>query len=612
MRIPKSRPAPVRPMPLRDYQQAIFTDHQTGIVILHWSRQIGKSYTLAAWAVDRLLTQLHRYESWLITVLSNSRDNGAEFQLKCAEVCRRFGATFVSQDESPDLDYKNMRMECRVTFRKEDGVPRTGRIKILAANPRTARGFSGDLILDEFAFHEDSNAIWEAAEPILSANPEFLCRIASTGNGRHNLFYRMAAAPMPFPVAAEVTRLHNSNHPSPPTPLNRDEFSNRANALPLPGLSHHSEAKAEGAGRGLSRHLVRHSLDDGGSVLATADEGNFFSNRSEQAESATPNTANSKTCNLEPATCNSPSLFISQSGFPVSRITRTTAHALGVPIYDPHTRAPITPAAARAKARDKRAYDQNYECAFNDEAMALLTHAMIAAAERSPIAIDEQSWSAATLERLARATGELFIGNDIGRHRDLSVVTVLEKASPVHRVIGMLRMNGLRLPAQKIELEKVCRLPNFRAFAGDMTGIGLGLIEFLQEDFGVYRIHGVNFSSSEPLSNRLRNEGRQGETARVTEIMATDLLECFEDRTLEIPSDPHLREDLAKPEKITSPGGRVSIAATRDEAGHADHFWSLALAVRATRSQPPAGRFLPPSGWRAIGLANRRDRSVLC
>ena len=42
-----------------------------------------------------------------------------------------------------------------------------------------------------------------------------------------------------------------------------------------------------------------------------------------------------------------------------------------------------------------------------------------------------------------------------------------------------------------------------------------------------------------------------------------------------------LRDDLRKPEKITSPSGRVSIAATRDEAGHADHFWSLALAVEA-------------------------------
>ena len=43
---------------------------------------------------------------------------------------------------------------------------------------------SGDLILDEFAFHEDANAIWNAAEPILSSNADYLCRIASTPNGK--------------------------------------------------------------------------------------------------------------------------------------------------------------------------------------------------------------------------------------------------------------------------------------------------------------------------------------------------------------------------------------------------------------------------------------------
>ena len=195
----------------RDYQLPVFLDRESGILILHWSRQIGKSYTLAAWAVDRLLSQLQRYDSWLITVLSNSRDNGAEFNLKCGEVCNKLGlavgngmdereGSYAMADASPDLHYENMRMECRVTL-MVGGKARVGRIKVLAANPRTARGFSGDLILDEFAFHEDSLAIWDAAEPILSSNPEFLCRIASTGNGKHNMFYRICAG-------SEIGRAH--------------------------------------------------------------------------------------------------------------------------------------------------------------------------------------------------------------------------------------------------------------------------------------------------------------------------------------------------------------------------------------------------------------------
>ncbi len=612
-----STPAPESLLNLRDYQFAVFKDRTTGILVLHWSRQIGKSFTLAAWAVDRLLKQLATHDSWLITVLSNSRDNGAEFNRKCAEVCAKMGLAVVARDDSPDLSYENMRMECRLTLKipasqkvgrvspraalpDQNDLPnsktcnlepatcnpapeRLGRIKVLAANPRTARGFSGDLILDEFAFHEDSNAIWEAAEPILSAHPEYLCRIASTGNGRHNMFYRLAAGssrrseaetdgvpapvgPVPLPgaainpVAAHVSRLHHSNHPEQPNSPGGNINPNGPNTLPLPG----------GEGRG---------------------EGE-------------PSSA--------PALTNSPTWFLSQTNFLVSRITRTQAHAFGVPVYDPKTRAPITPDQARARALDKRAYDQNYECRFHDENMALLTHELINAAERSLITVDEQAWSPATLARLLHADHDLFLGNDIGRHRDLSVVTVLARQGQTKSVVGMLRMSGLRLPDQRDQLALVCHLPKFRGYAGDLTGLGLGLVEFLQEEFGRHRIRGVNFSSTEPVSDLLRLEGRKPETARVTEIMATDLLHCFEERSLEIPADQQLRDDLVKPEKITSPGGRVSIAAVRDDAGHADHFWSLALAVRAAADVSTPYTFVPiPTGrYRTGAAASRRNRWV--
>jgi len=480
-------PGPASLISFRPFQREIFDDDESGVLIAHWSRQIGKSYVHAAWAVKRLLTRPGR----LVTVLSNSRDNGAEFLLKVAEVCRLLGVAVESKDMSPDNLYENMRMEARINV-----IGQTGRIKVLAANPRTARGFSGDLILDEFAFHEDSAAIWEAAEPILSSNPDFLCRIASTGNGKHNLFYRM----------------------------------------------------------------------------------------------------------------------VSCADFNVSRVSRSDAWAMGVQVFDPVTRQPITPEAARAKALDKRAYDQNYELSFADENMALLTHELISAAERgSGVAIDEQVWSLASLERMWRVEADLYVGNDIGRHRDLSVVSVLESSGRAqHRVVAMLRMSGLRLPEQQRQIEQVCRLPNFRAYEGDMTGIGLGLVEYLQEQFGTYRVRGVNFSSKEPISEDLLREGRRAETAYVSELMATALVRAFEDRAIEIPVDAQLRDDLRKPEKITSPGGRPSIAAGRDEAGHADHFWSLALALRAARTLHAPGTIqsfdhLP----RHLAIAARRCREVL-
>src|SRR5207244_12903212 len=37
------------------------------------------------------------------------------------------------------------------------------RIIVLAANPDTARGYTGDIVLDEFAFHQDAAEIFKAA-----------------------------------------------------------------------------------------------------------------------------------------------------------------------------------------------------------------------------------------------------------------------------------------------------------------------------------------------------------------------------------------------------------------------------------------------------------------
>ena len=90
----------------------------------------------------------------------------------------------------------------------------------------------------------------------------------------------------------------------------------------------------------------------------------------------------------------------------------------------------------------------------------------------------------------------------------------------------------------------------------------------------------------------------------MTEALALELLQTYEDRRIQHPADGRLRDDLRKPEKVTSPGGRVSIAATRTEAGHADHFWSFALALEAAGSAGGAG------GFQCLGL-RRHERNYL-
>ena len=475
---------------LRSYQSSIFDDRHSGIIVLHWSRQIGKSFTLAAWAVDRLITRPGR----LVTVLSNSRDNGAEFVAKCAEVCHLRGTSFESGNKSDSLDFSDMRLEVHIR-----AANKTGRIKVLATNPRTARGFSGDLILDEFAFHEDSDAIWEAAEPILASNPDFLCRIASTGNGNHNMFHYFAQPAFAGPDHVET------------------------------------------------------SLPRGG-----------------------------------------PCLSFSKNGFILSRVTRTQAHWLGVPVYDPNTRKVISPEAARAQAVDKRAHDQNYECSFADENLTLLSHELITDAERDGVgSICEQDWSPAAMARLRSAVGPLFVGFDVGRKVDLSVITVIENLPGSKIVRAILRIQNMRLPEQQQRLGEICRLPKFQRASIDMTGLGLGLFEYAQKEFGRSRIHGINFASTVPATRAIKLEGRKHETVRVTEALALELLQAYEGHQIQHPIDNRLRDDLRKPEKITSPNGRVSIAATRDEAGHADHFWSFALALEAAATSPAPFAYEP-------------------
>ena len=487
-RKPKRRNAKTKPkegqlIQFRGYQKAVKGDGDCKILILHWSRQIGKSFTLAAWAVDRALKTRGR----LVTVLSNSRENGAEFVVKVREVCDQLGKLIKSMESvdcSPDLAYENMRYEIRIM-----AYGMESRIKVLAANPRTARGFSGDLIMDEFAFHEDSRAIWEAAEPIISSNKDFALRIASTGNGKRNMFYQLCT--------------------------------------------------------------------DG--------------------------------------------------RYKVSRVTRTDAHATGdLKIYSSLDGREITPAEARDEALDKRAYDQNYECAFEDENMPLLTTGLINAAERCPwTACDKQAWSFETLARIRAAEGEVFVGQDFARSRDLSVQVVIEVAGALHRTLGILEMESMRSPDQQRQLDLIAAMPRFRRAALDMTGNGLGLYEYAAETHG-HSIEGVNFAATEPVTSRIQAEGRKAPTARVTEIMATDLLALFEDKTIEIPADPILRDDLRKPEKVVSTGGRVSIAASRDAAGHADRFWAYALAVRAARNNETNVSFLFKAFPRQTERAQRR------
>ena len=72
-------------------------------------------------------------------------------------------------------------------------LPNGAILRGLPANPATARGYSANVVLDEFAFHEKPDEIWRAVFPIIS-NPlkgQLKLRIMSSPSGKNNKFFKL-------------------------------------------------------------------------------------------------------------------------------------------------------------------------------------------------------------------------------------------------------------------------------------------------------------------------------------------------------------------------------------------------------------------------------------
>jgi phage FluMu gp28-like protein len=152
------------------YQQAWMRD-QSRFKIGLWARQTGKDFTCAAEAVVDAV--LHPATQWLIIACAERQ--AMESLQKVKEWADQFGV-----ETEGNLS--------QVRF--ENG----SRIIALPARPASIRGYSANLILTEFAFHDDPEAVWRAAFPIITnpgAGREKKVRIISTPNGQANLFHRL-------------------------------------------------------------------------------------------------------------------------------------------------------------------------------------------------------------------------------------------------------------------------------------------------------------------------------------------------------------------------------------------------------------------------------------
>ena len=176
----------------------------------------------------------------------------------------------------------------------------------------------------------------------------------------------------------------------------------------------------------------------------------------------------------------------------------------------------------------------------------------------------------------------LFAGFDVGRKRDRSVLWVLERVGDVYHTRGVRVLEARPFSEQEDLLHALLRDGSVKRLCVDSTGIGAMLAERLRQRWG-HRVEGVHF------------------TAPVKSELAMPLVRLFQDRLVRVPADQAIREDLHKVRRVVTAAGNLRLDAPRDDAGHADRFWALALAnhaaVHAAKTLKWRTLLRKPEGW---------------
>ncbi len=141
--------------------------------ILNKARQIGASHAYAGAAV---LWSLIGEKTSIISIGEREASDVLEKCLIHADILRRLGSKFLQ------VVRKNAEQVRFVSG---------GRIQSLPSS--AGRGYSGNVLLDEFAYHEQPEKVWDNAAAMITRNGKL--RIMSTPDGVGNLFHELFTNP---------------------------------------------------------------------------------------------------------------------------------------------------------------------------------------------------------------------------------------------------------------------------------------------------------------------------------------------------------------------------------------------------------------------------------
>ena len=274
-----------------------------------------------------------------------------------------------------------------------------------------------------------------------------------------------------------------------------------------------------------------------------------------------------------------------KGGWSKHSITIEQAVAMGLELRDEEGN-PSTPEELKVALNDDEAWQQEAMVEFLDETTAWLTYDLIEGVE-TPQIMAQPSWVArlvseaeahhalykhlehppaydsSWLQAEVPFVGNLTLGFDVARRRDLSVIWLDEEVDNIYWTRAAISLIKQPFGVQRIVMFALMKLPNFRRCCMDKTGLGEEMFERAFEVFGS-RVEGIDFSTANK------------------ETLANGIKKSYENQRDRIPADNTIRQSMHSVKQIRTDTGHFRFDADRTEKiGHADHFWAKALCVQA-------------------------------
>lgn len=278
-----------------------FTDPQAEVfwsthrmLWLLWRRQLGKSFTLGAKALSRIMLR-KRHKVFFVsgTILM-----GRELVEKMAEIWSILIDAYRVQAREGNLKLTSSVDDDRGHLLDVDAVADViehnklevlvwhdnasySRARVVSPNPDSARGYSGDVFGDEAGFWPDFRATLDAVEPIISRNPEWMLWLATSPprDDGHPTFELLLPQRESWPANPRGNWYHtNTDDGSEGYPVHRaDAFDAQAAGIPLYSLKTGEKRTPEEALReaidkdAFRRNYLLEFLRGGATALALQD-----------------------------------------------------------------------------------------------------------------------------------------------------------------------------------------------------------------------------------------------------------------------------------------------------------------------------------------------------